>query len=234
LSSFYFKKTDSLANTIYIIGGAAGAFRREVCERLGEYNYTNITEDIDLSMRIQNAGMKIVYAHDAVVYTEGATATSGLIKQRHRWMRGRFQTFGEYKHLFFTKKSEHNKLLGWLVLPLVIIADTRLFFEPIFFVFVHVYALLTRDVSAFITGIIVMGFSFFIHAVFDDSSTRKMSFYLMIPISWIIFYTSTFVEYNAFVRSLWGTIRKKEVIWQKWQRQGIGGGMGNTQIRLGA
>jgi len=84
LFSFYFKKCDSIMNSIYIIGGAAGAFRKEVFEKLGGYDVKNITEDIELSFRIQHAGMKIVYAEDAIVYTEGATDFKGLIKQRLR------------------------------------------------------------------------------------------------------------------------------------------------------
>ena len=72
LFSFYFKKAESLVNTIYIIGGAAGAFRREVFDKIGQYSTTNITEDIELSVRIQAHGMRIAYASDALVYTEGA------------------------------------------------------------------------------------------------------------------------------------------------------------------
>jgi cellulose synthase/poly-beta-1,6-N-acetylglucosamine synthase-like glycosyltransferase len=220
LSSFYFKKADSLFNTIYIIGGAAGAFRKEVFDTLGPYNHTNITEDIELSMRIQDAGMKIVYIHDAIVYTEGASTLSGLIKQRHRWMKGRFETFGIYRHLFFTTNYKHNKLVGWFTLPMVILSDIRLFFEPFFFVFVHSYAVITHDMSAFVTGFIVMGFSFCMYMIFDERGIRKSSYYITIPVTWIIFYLSTFVEYNAFVRSGWSSLRKKEVIWQKWERVG--------------
>jgi biofilm PGA synthesis N-glycosyltransferase PgaC len=67
LFSFYFKKADSVMGTVYIIGGAAGAFRRETIEAVGNYNTKNITEDIELSVRIQDAGMKIVYASDALI-----------------------------------------------------------------------------------------------------------------------------------------------------------------------
>ena len=48
LFSFYFKRAESLLGSIYIIGGAAGAFRKEVFETLGGYSTNNITEDIEL------------------------------------------------------------------------------------------------------------------------------------------------------------------------------------------
>ncbi len=86
--TFYWKKAESVLGIIYIIGGAAGAFRREVFTRFGGYNVSTITEDIDLSVKIQSEGMRIVYADDAVVYTEGANTLKSLIKQRVRWKYG--------------------------------------------------------------------------------------------------------------------------------------------------
>lgn len=219
LFSFYFKKADSLFNTIYIIGGAAGAFRREVFTEIGLYSHNNITEDIDLSVRIQSAGMKIVYAADAVVYTEGASSLDGLSKQRLRWKRGRFQTFSEHQHLFFSTKSHHNKLLTWLVLPFAVFGDIQLFFEVIFLIFLYLYSLLTHDFSSFISGIAVVSTMFFVQ-VFDDRSNNKYDMYLLAPIGWLMFYITTTVEYRALIRSIWGIITNKNPVWQKWHRKG--------------
>ncbi len=221
LFSFYFKKTECLLNTIYIIGGAAGAFRKEVFEKIGNYNHSNITEDIDLSVRIQKAGMKIVYASDALVYTEGAVSVSGLIKQRLRWKRGRFQTFGEHRKMFFSVKKEHNKVLTWAMFPLAIFGELQLFLELYFVAFLYVYSVLTHDFSSFISGIIVVSVMFFVQMLFDDSSTKRVSFIVLAPIGWLLFYVSTYVEFRALVKSVWGAIRKQELVWQKWERKGV-------------
>lgn len=223
LFSFYFKKADSLMNTIYIIGGAAGAFRRETLELVGVYNTTNITEDIELSVRIQDAGMKIVYVGDAVIHTEGAADIKGLMNQRLRWKRGRFETFFQHKHLFFSTKQNHNKLLTWVILPLAWFGELQLFLELFFLIFLYIYSFLIQDFSSFISGILVVGFMFFIQILFDDKSTRKGSFFLLSPIGWLLFYVSTFVEFNALLKSLTGLIRKKELKWQKWERKGVAG-----------
>jgi cellulose synthase/poly-beta-1,6-N-acetylglucosamine synthase-like glycosyltransferase len=154
LFSFYFKKGDSLMNTIYIVGGAAGAFRKEVFEQLGGYSTKNITEDIELSVRIQEAGMKIVYVPDAVVYTEGASDLRGLMKQRLRWKRGRFETFKEHKSLFFSTKPYHSKLLTWFILPMATFGDVQLAFELPFILILYVFSLATHDFSVFVSGIV--------------------------------------------------------------------------------
>lgn len=222
LFSFYFKKADSLFNTIYIIGGAAGAFRRSVFEQVGYYSEENITEDIDLSVRIQKAGLRIVYAADAVVYTEGASTLSGLAAQRLRWKRGRFQTFWEHRRLFFSSEARHNKLLSWLILPLAIFGDTQLFFEVFFIVFLYIYSYLTHDFSSFISGIVVVS-AMFVVQLFDDNTTKRTpGFYLLAPIGWLLFYVTTLVEYRALIASLRGMLKQQKLKWQKWERTGVG------------
>lgn len=223
LFSFYFKKADSVVNTIYIIGGAAGAFRREVFEKVGFYSTTNITEDIELSVRIQQAGMKIVYASDAIVYTEGASRLGDLMKQRLRWKRGRFETLLTHRDLFFSLDKKHNKLLSWIILPFAYFGELQLSLEPLFLLFLYVYSFLVNDFSSFISGIVVVASMFFIQIFFDDKKDKSIAFYLLAPIGWLLFYIATFVEFNALFKSAWGLWRKHELKWQKWQRVGVHG-----------
>jgi cellulose synthase/poly-beta-1,6-N-acetylglucosamine synthase-like glycosyltransferase len=223
LFSFYFKKADSLFNTIYIIGGAAGAFRKSIFDKVGMYSSENITEDIDLSVRIQKAGMRIVYAADAVVYTEAASTVAGLAAQRLRWKRGRFQTFYEHKNLFFSEKRKHNKMLSWLILPLALFGDLQLFFEVFFLFFLYVYSFITHDFSSFLSGIIVVSSMFFVQ-ILDDKTAHKrdlLTMYLLAPIGWLLFYVTTAIEYRALIKAVWGLVTGKELAWQKWNRVGV-------------
>lgn len=221
LFSFYFKKAESLVNSIYIIGGAAGAFRREVFDQLGPYSTTNITEDIELSMRIQAAGMRIVYAHDAYVFTEGAVTLTGLMKQRLRWKRGRFETLVEHRYMFFSRQKEHNKILTWFILPLTMVGEFQLGLEILFLTFLYVFSFITSDFTSFFSGIFVVSSMFLIQVLFDHHRDKTISFILLAPIGWLLFYVSTFVETSALFRALIGYIRKTELTWQKWDRQGV-------------
>jgi poly-beta-1,6-N-acetyl-D-glucosamine synthase len=221
LFSFYFKKADSFLNTIYIIGGAAGAFRREVFEELGGYSSQNITEDIELSMRIQDAGLRIVYASDAVVYTEGASDLESLKKQRLRWKRGRFQTFGEYWHMFFSRQNRHNKLLSWFVLPLALLGEFQLLFELPFIAFILFYSIFASNFLPLASGIIFVITMFFIQVIFDDRVDKRLSFCALAPTVWLFFYVIVFVDVNALIKSIVGLVRGEEVKWQRWQRKGL-------------
>ncbi len=226
LFSFYFKKADSIMNAIYIIGGAAGAFRREIFTKLGMYNTTNITEDIELSMRIQNAGYKIVYADDAIVYTEGATSLAGLMKQRLRWKRGRLETFGQFKNMFFSFNHKHKFILCWIILPISIFGELQMFMEPIFIIALYTYCFLTNDFISFVSGMLIVSTMFYIIFLFDNFSIKNMKkseFLILAPISWLLFYIATFVEFVALIQSVWGILKKKEIKWQKWDRVGVDG-----------
>jgi len=221
LFSFYFKKCDSLLGSIYIIGGAAGAFRKEVFSQIGGYSAVNITEDIDLSFRIQVAGMKIIYAEDAVVYTEGATDFKGLIKQRLRWKRGRLETFLDYRQLFFSTKKTHRKILSLFILPLAVFGDLQLFLELFFIIFVYIYSYLTNDYSSFISGIVVVNSMFMVQIIFDVREKKRKNLFLLAPIGWLLLYASTFVEFSALIKTILGYLKKEEVKWQTWNRKGV-------------
>ena len=221
LFSFYLKRADALLGSIYIIGGAAGAFRKEIFDRLGLYSTENITEDIELSIRIQKAGYKIAFASDAVVYTEGANTLNGLLKQRLRWKRGRMDTFIEHGDLFFSTKRKHNKFLSWVVLPFAVFGDTTLFLEIPFITFLLVYAFLSSDFTPFAAAILIVSLVFFVRSFTRDSKYDHKHAYLIAPIAWIMFYVVMAVEVNALVKSLWGLLRNKEVVWQRWERTGI-------------
>ena len=113
--------------------------------------------------------MKIVYAQDAIVYTEGAVDFAGLIKQRLRWKRGRFETFLKYRSLFFSTDKKHNKVLSWIVLPLAVFGDMQLSFELFFIIFLYVYSYITNDFSSFISGIIIVSSMFIVQIISDEN-----------------------------------------------------------------
>ncbi len=221
LFSFYFKKAESLVNSIYIIGGAAGAFRRQVFTELGPYSTTNITEDIELSLRVQSAGMRTVYAEDAILYTEGAPTLTGLLKQRLRWKRGRIETFVEHKNMFFSRDKKHNRLLTWVILPLAVIGDLQLAFEGLFLAFLYIFSLLTKDFTSFISGIIVVSSMFLIQVIFDNYRHDVWKFVLLAPIGWLLFYISTFVETYALFKAYFGHLKRQDLKWQQWERRGV-------------
>lgn len=228
LFSFYFKRAEAVLGTIYIIGGAAGAFRKEVFKKIGGYSTTNITEDIELSVRIQDAGMKIEFASEAVVYTEGASDLKSLKNQRLRWKRGRFQTFYQHMHMFFSVRRRHNKFLTLVMMPLAMLQELQLLLEIPFLIFLYAFSVINSDFTSFFMGVMVVGMMFVVQFMFYDPNTRKLSFIALAPIGWLLFYIATYVEAWALIKSIQTFVFKKEVVWQKWERKGIGTALSNN------
>lgn len=72
--------------------GTAGIFRKKAILDVGGWNWDTLTEDLDLSYRIQFAGWKTVYNPDLVVPAEIPEDMSAFKSQQFRWAKGSIQT----------------------------------------------------------------------------------------------------------------------------------------------
>jgi len=72
--------------------GTAGIWRRRAIEAAGGWEGDTITEDLDLSYRVQLAGHRIVYSLDTVCPAEIPATADAVKSQQSRWARGSMQT----------------------------------------------------------------------------------------------------------------------------------------------
>jgi cellulose synthase/poly-beta-1,6-N-acetylglucosamine synthase-like glycosyltransferase len=97
----------SHANTLLIISGAFGMFRRSVVADMGGYRLDTVGEDMELVVRIhrycreRNLPCRVVFLPDSVCWTEVPETRRVLHRQRVRWQRGCFESI-----LF------HRRMLG--------------------------------------------------------------------------------------------------------------------------
>lgn len=218
---FYFKRAESLLKSIHIIGGAAGAFRREVFETLGLFRADHITEDMELTLRIQNAGMKIVYASKALVTTEGASTLWGLMQQRLRWKRGRLSVLYEHRGLFFSRASHHQRVLSWIILPLVVLGEVTQLLELPFVLALLIHGWASGDFMPFVASVVVVGLLTAVQITVTESGRDRLRLLSLTPISWWLLAIVNYVEVSALLRSLWLITRKRRLAWQRWQRAGV-------------
>ncbi|MBI2646903.1 glycosyltransferase [Candidatus Woesearchaeota archaeon] len=221
LYGFYFKRAESLMNAVYIVGGAAAAYRKKIVVDLGGFDETIITEDIELSTRLQDKGYRVRYAADAIVYTEGPSNFKGLFNQRLRWKFGRLLTFYKYRHLFFSFNKKHNFYLSFVVLPIALFAEILLFFEGLLLAVFYIYTFYTNDFAPLVFVILlltgVIGFQ-----IISDSNTRyHRNLLLIAPCAWILFYIIDFVEYCSLIKSIGYVAKKQNPVWQSWSRVGV-------------
>ncbi len=105
-------------NSIMVVPGAVGAWRRSFMMEVGGFMTDTLAEDADLTLRVRRAGHKILYEDEAIGLTEAPDTIKGFLKQRYRWIYGTFQTSWKHKDLLMNKKYG---VLGYIVMPAVFI-----------------------------------------------------------------------------------------------------------------
>jgi len=224
LFGFYFKRAHCVMGAEYIYGGACAAFRRSTTfEYFGYFDEKNKTEDIEMSMRTKFHGMRSIFAEDVVCYTEGASSYLGLMSQRLRWKKGRFDTFLQYRRMFFSLDRNHNKFLGWFILPFALFSELQLLLEPIGATLLLTYSIVSGEYVSLALSMLFVGISYIVVALFGTrmSFRERLNLLLIWPITWPLFYLVVWIEFHALLRSSHMVLRGDTLEWQKWQREGI-------------
>ncbi|SDD33084.1 glycosyltransferase [Pedobacter soli] len=119
------RRAFDLLNTITVVPGAIGAFRKDVILEVGGFTIDTLAEDCDLTMRILKAGYQVKNCATAVAYTEAPETVSMLLKQRFRWSFGVMQSFWKNRKALLNKKYGYfgmvgmpNILIYQIILPL--------------------------------------------------------------------------------------------------------------------
>ncbi|MGO2391191.1 glycosyltransferase family 2 protein [Halomonas sp. AOP12-C2-37] len=81
---------------VFTISGVICAFRRKALEEIGGWNTDMVTEDIDVSWRLQLAGGQVRYEPRAMCWVLMPETLRGLFKQRLRWAQGGGEVFLRY------------------------------------------------------------------------------------------------------------------------------------------
>ncbi len=119
------RRAFDLLNSITVVPGAIGAFRKSAVFRAGGFTYDTLAEDCDLTMRILRQGYIIKNSSEAIAYTEAPETLDALLKQRFRWSFGVIQSFWKNRKVLFNKKYRYfgmvgmpNILIFQIILPL--------------------------------------------------------------------------------------------------------------------
>ncbi len=82
------KRAQRVYGRLFTLSGAICAFRRTALHRVGFWNDRMVTEDIDISWRLQLDGWDIRYEPNALCWVLMPETLRGLWRQRLRWARG--------------------------------------------------------------------------------------------------------------------------------------------------
>jgi cellulose synthase/poly-beta-1,6-N-acetylglucosamine synthase-like glycosyltransferase/peptidoglycan/xylan/chitin deacetylase (PgdA/CDA1 family)/spore germination protein YaaH len=88
-------------NSVTVVPGAVGAWRREAILQAGGYTNDTMAEDMDLTWRIRRIGWRIETESNAIGYTEAPDSIKALFGQRFRWAFGTLQSLWKHRRAMF-------------------------------------------------------------------------------------------------------------------------------------
>jgi peptidoglycan-N-acetylglucosamine deacetylase len=88
-------------NSVTVVPGAVGAWRREAILQAGGYTNDTMAEDMDLTWRIRRIGWRIETESNAIGYTEAPDSIRALFGQRFRWAFGTLQSLWKHRRAMF-------------------------------------------------------------------------------------------------------------------------------------
>ncbi|WP_043785871.1 glycosyltransferase [Solidesulfovibrio alcoholivorans] len=104
----------TILDSVTVVPGAVGAWRRDVLEAAGGFSDDTLAEDADLTIRIERMGHVVAYEERAVALTEAPDTMRGFLRQRFRWMFGTLQVAWKHKDALLHPRYG---LLGFCGLP---------------------------------------------------------------------------------------------------------------------
>jgi len=91
------RRAYAIINSVTVVPGAVGAWRREAILQAGGYTTDTMAEDMDLTWRIRRIGWRIETESSAIGYTEAPDSFRALFKQRFRWAFGTLQSLWKHR-----------------------------------------------------------------------------------------------------------------------------------------
>jgi cellulose synthase/poly-beta-1,6-N-acetylglucosamine synthase-like glycosyltransferase len=131
LMGVYLRKAFSTMNAVHVTPGAFSVYRKSFFEKYGGFESSTLTEDMEMSLRIQANNYIIYSAPEAIVHTNAPKKFIALLRQRRRWYFGMIENLWNYRRLFSKKYGE----LGLVVLPIAVTSTILPIILTLYFIF---------------------------------------------------------------------------------------------------
>jgi len=223
------RKLLEFIDSIYVVPGTAGMYRKKALLEIGGFDKRNITEDIEATWHLAKDGWKIRMCLAAHVNTEVPNTLKPWYRQRRRWSLGGLQCINKYKSFIFK-----NGMFGYFIIPFFSIGLVL----GLMGIAIALYIIARRGMSSFLLtrysletgvplvtlnnfyltpsilnyfGIILFAlffiFTLFVLAVMKDRLLEKQSFFNL------LFYMAIYLLIYPFVliTSMWHYVRGKNI-----------------------
>jgi len=213
LMYMFYKRLMGKLDCVHVCPGPFSVYRTAVVRKIGGFDTKNMTEDMELTFRLQKFGYRIVQTLNPVVYTKLPNTFKGIRKQRNRWFKGTVLTLLKHKDMCLNKKYGD---FGMVMYPMVALSciiavamilttayywikPNVLFFYDMYFVgfdfrtFIkHMtfnFSIYDLELGTIITGIVILSISLlFIIKALQHFSDERLLAKGTIPFAFFLFF----------------------------------------------
>lgn len=117
--NMFYKRLMSRLDCVHVAPGPFSVYRKDVLKKIGGFDEKNLTEDLEIVLRLQSRNYRVVQLLDAEVFTIAPKSFKELYKQRNRWFKGAVMNALSYRHMVFNKKYGD---FGYIQIPTILVS----------------------------------------------------------------------------------------------------------------
>lgn len=171
-------------NFMLVIPGCAAAYRTSIFRQNVSFDHDTLAEDLDFTYKLNEAGCKIKFNRQAIVYTQDPADLNSYILQMKRWYRGNWQNLKKHINIINRPKPALELSLAYLeglLFPILLIAVPLIslaFFVRLLLIFVMTSLIFTAYAAIVSRRFdLVLYFPHYVFIVFVNSSIFFLEFY---------------------------------------------------------
>jgi biofilm PGA synthesis N-glycosyltransferase PgaC len=206
------KRAQRMFGALFTVSGVITAFRRSAVHEVGYWSPDMLTEDIDITWKLQRAGWEVLFEPRALVWILMPETLRGLWKQRLRWATGGAQVLRKNVGAILHPRQNHlwplllEALLSvvWSYLMLVVLVLWLLSLVLPAHTLPTSHSPLIPDWSSALLGgtcLLQFAFSMWLDSHYDRGLGRNYFWMVWYPlVFWIITTATTIVGYPKAIR----------------------------------
>ncbi len=234
--NMFYKELMGRLDCIHVAPGPFSMYKAAVLKIVGGFDEHNLTEDLEMAIRLQKYHYKLIQTFKTNVYTIAPGTLKGVYQQRNRWYKGSFLNTLAYKNLIWNKRFGDfgfmqmplSLVSGLITLSILIFLIYRLAepvirkiyqwnlidydLSPLIQNFVWTYSLIDLNYSLIIVSVILLTFTFFVIKRAHSLTGERVLRYGMIP---LFFYLAIyfFILGAVWIGVAFDVIRRKHQRW---------------------
>jgi cellulose synthase/poly-beta-1,6-N-acetylglucosamine synthase-like glycosyltransferase len=157
--NMFLKKLMGAKNCVHVAPGPFTVYKTGILQEVGGFREAYLTEDLELTLRLQKNQYTVLQVLDVVVETKCPPSFKAFYAQRNRWFKGSTLNALQYKEMMFNPKYGD---FGMLQMPFIIVPALLAVFMMIVIVknavlpavdVIKVFSLINFDIITFIKGV---------------------------------------------------------------------------------